>query len=268
MLKGQRCSNQFPPLSSDMASVVSASTDAVTANSEPLVTGAEVALTGAANLDVYDAQDKHTGIVPGTLYQTEVAIPGSNYVWVDGGRTATLMTDSTYTVVVHGIQADGAAMIRVNTLTAGIATKSVIFENIVVTGTGVATFTLNLPGPTVSRRLDVQYSSASPLQEVNQLPELTGEAATDLLPPHTTLTIDAQGTVNLDAVDSGGAGVRYIQYSSENPPLHFSQYSGPFQLEPNGHVTAFATDWAGNSEYPPARVGQFSLLYIPTIRGN
>ncbi len=93
---------------------------------------------------------------------------------------------------------------------------------------------------------------------------LSGAAAEDLAPPVTTITIAADRTVTLTATDGDGSGVHQILYSTEAQPVHYQVYTAPFPLGNASHVTAVATDLAGNTEYPPAEVTG-ATLYLPLV---
>ncbi len=74
----------------------------------------------------------------------------------------------------------------------------------------------------------------------------------------------SEGTHTI-TLNAGGSGLQGIRYSTETPPVHWLDYTGPIQLPIWGSVTAFATDQAGNVEYPPAQVTVGHRVYLPLV---
>ncbi len=218
-----------------------------------LTSGLEVNLIGSASLDVYDSAGQHTGPLAGSPYGYETRIPYSGYDTTGSVQIATLVAGGAYTVTLHGSQAQGAAMLRLSTLSGGVVTETLPFEGVPITATTAATLTFqidnltHLPGNVA---FVTRYQPDWSLQAVQATGVLTGTASQDLLPPTVSLTLDlGSHLVTISAQDEpGGSGVQHIYYSIEPIPIHFQEYSGPFTQPPgNIQVSAFAVDRADNA---------------------
>lgn len=267
MLRGEVCSNSQvnneigmvnSPASMSMAAVVpisycSTAPLAEISEADDLVSGTEIQLIGAAALDLYDAANRHSGPMPKIPFAYEKSIPGAGYE-VSNGAVVAVLPDSVYTIKLTGTQDQGAALLRLNRLSHGKVTESLVFESIPTTTTSVGTLTLDTTDFDPDLTMKFKYDEQSPEQAIGVLSHLTGAESEDVLPPVSRITIDTNYLVTITAEDNpGGAGVSQILFSTEDEPTTYQVYRDPFQLpEGAGRVTAIALDLAGNAEYPSA----------------
>jgi hypothetical protein len=231
-----------------------------------LTSGLEISLIGNAQLDVVDSAGHHTGLLPGASHGYETNIPYSGYDSTGDGQVITLMAADAYTVTLHGSQSTGAAILRVSTLVNGVVGESLAYDGIPITTTTTATLTFHLSVATppvlpADMNMVAQYAPGWPVELVGSSGILSGTAGQDLLPPVVSISMSPDRLVTISAQDEpGGSGVAHIYYSTGNPAGRYQEYSGAFTLPPGMHVTAFASDFAGNVSYTP------NPTYLPLIQ--
>jgi DNA-binding beta-propeller fold protein YncE/pimeloyl-ACP methyl ester carboxylesterase len=227
--------------------------------------GTQIQLFGTADLNVYDTVGRHAGPLPSLPGGgIENRIPGVTIETADTAQTALIQTGGPYTITLTGNRAVGAALLRISPISGGEISETMVYADIPITTTTVAT--LVLPGPAQTPLpLAVSYAAGWPIQSIVGA-VLMGEAAQDNIPPGGKITVDAAHTVTIEAWDdAGGSGVAAIYYSVEPGAQHFVQYTGPFTLPAGVHsLTAVATDHAANSG--PA--GYWAQTWLPLVIQN